>query len=156
MNRPRLRNFWQKRGADVGVISAISIFFVLFFWQTIFKGDIIIGGDPLVYSYPLRMIAWESIRNGVLPLWTPLIFSGYPLLSMAQLALVSGYLGISLLTRTLGGTVYYSCALSTVPDLYLRVCTRSGTFQAGITTRRTKFRLWWIDVQFDRDEWDVI
>ncbi len=87
MNRLRLRNFWQRRGADIGAISAISIFFVLFFWRTIVGGDIIIGGDPLVYSYPLRMVAWEMIRNGILPLWTPLILSGYPLLSMAQLAL---------------------------------------------------------------------
>jgi hypothetical protein len=43
--------------------------------------------DPFSYSYPLRTIAWESIRSGVLPIWTPFILSGYPLLSMAQLGL---------------------------------------------------------------------
>src|SRR5215510_13419940 len=87
MNRLRMRNFWQRRGADFGAISALSIFFVIFFWRAILNGDIIIGGDPLVYTYPLRVVAWDAIRNGALPLWTPYILSGYPLLSMAQLAL---------------------------------------------------------------------
>jgi hypothetical protein len=35
----------------------------------------------------MRQAAWEMIRNGSLPLWTPLILSGYPLLSMAQLGI---------------------------------------------------------------------
>src|SRR5262245_44018567 len=87
MNRPRLRNFWQRRGADIGFISIISLFFLFFFWRATVGGEIILGGDPLIYSYPLRMVACEMIRNGILPLWSPLILSGYPLLSMAQLGL---------------------------------------------------------------------
>src|SRR5262245_44749134 len=87
MKRLRLRKLWQRRGADITSISAIVIFFAIFFWRAIFGGAIIIGGDPLVYSYPLRTVAWETIRSGALPLWTPLIFSGYPLLSMAVVAL---------------------------------------------------------------------
>lgn len=83
----RLHNLRQKRGADIAAISAIAIFFAIFFWRAIFGGAIIIGGDPLVYAYPLRMVAWETIRNGGLPLWTPLILSGYPLLSMPVVAL---------------------------------------------------------------------
>ncbi|HEY1404833.1 MAG TPA: hypothetical protein VGB05_11940, partial [Pyrinomonadaceae bacterium] len=46
--------------------------------------------------YPLRTVGWEMIRGGQLPLWTPLVLSGYPLLSMSQLAfaypLTWGYL----------------------------------------------------------------
>src|SRR5215468_7540587 len=87
MKRLRLRKLWQRRGADITSISAIVAFFAIFFWRAIFGGAIIIGGDPLVYSYPLRTVAWETIRSGALPLWTPLIFSGYPLLSMAVVAL---------------------------------------------------------------------
>jgi hypothetical protein len=45
------------------------------------------SGDSLFYSYPLRTIAWNMIRAGQLPLWTPGVLSGYPLLSMAQLGL---------------------------------------------------------------------
>src|SRR5262245_21394238 len=87
MNRFRWRNSWQRYGADVAAILVISIFFMIFFRRAIFAGEVIISGDPMVYSYPLRTVAWETIRNGGLPLWTPLILSGYPLLSMAQLAL---------------------------------------------------------------------
>ncbi|MCI0661935.1 MAG: hypothetical protein L0220_12760, partial [Acidobacteria bacterium] len=86
MKRLQLRYLWQRCGADIAVFSAIAIFFVIYFWRAILGGTIIISGDPLVESYPLRMVAWEAIRNGTLPLWTPLILSGYPLLSMAQVA----------------------------------------------------------------------
>jgi len=63
------------------------LFFVLFFWSALFGGEFLLTWDPLVYSYPLRTIAWEMIRQGSLPLWTPHVFSGYPLLSMAQLGI---------------------------------------------------------------------
>ncbi|MGH9769642.1 MAG: YfhO family protein, partial [Blastocatellia bacterium] len=46
-----------------------------------------LGQDPLIYSLPLRTVAWGMLQQGSLPLWTPLILSGYPLLSMAQLGL---------------------------------------------------------------------
>jgi SAM-dependent methyltransferase len=87
MIRLRLRNFWLKRGADITAISALAIFFMILFRRQIFGGALMLGADPITYSYPMRMAAWEMIRNGELPLWTPLILSGYPLLSMAQLAL---------------------------------------------------------------------
>src|SRR5262249_18356359 len=44
-------------------------------------------GDSMVYTYPMRLVAWAEIGRGALPLWTPLLLSGYPLLSMAQLGL---------------------------------------------------------------------
>jgi hypothetical protein len=66
------------------------------FAQQIFGGKFLLAGDPLYYSYPLRSVGWEMIRGGQLPLWTPLVLSGYPLLSMSQLAfaypLTWGYL----------------------------------------------------------------
>lgn len=78
---------WLERRADIAVLSTIILFFILFFWKALFGGRFFLAGDPLLYSYPLRMEAWEMIRQGSLPLWTPLIFSGYPLLSMAVLGL---------------------------------------------------------------------
>jgi hypothetical protein len=65
----------------------IPAFFVLFFWPATLAGRFFVGGDALVYSYPLRAAMWEMIRHGQLPLWTPTMLSGYPLLSMAQLGL---------------------------------------------------------------------
>src|SRR5262245_16622402 len=69
------------------MIGVIAIAFLIFFAWVIFRQQLLLGGDAFFYSYPLRSVAWASIRNGELPLWTPHILSGYPLLSMAQLAL---------------------------------------------------------------------
>jgi hypothetical protein len=77
----------QFRSADGAIVLVIVLFFILFFWSALFGGRFLLAGDPLLYSYPLRTVAWEMIKHGSLPLWTPLIFSGYPLLSMAQLGL---------------------------------------------------------------------
>jgi hypothetical protein len=77
----------------------ILVFFIFFFWPATLAGRFFVGGDALVYSYPLRMAAWEMIRQGQWPLWTPTLLSGYPLLAMSQLALgyplTWGYLFLS-------------------------------------------------------------
>src|SRR5262245_62282469 len=69
------------------MIGVIAIAFLIFFAWVIFRQQLLLGGDAFFYSYPLHSVAWASIRNGVLPLWTPHILSGYPLLSMAQLGI---------------------------------------------------------------------
>jgi hypothetical protein len=80
----------------VAALAVIAAFFTVMFAGQIFGGKFLLAGDPLYYSYPLRTIGWEMIRAGQLPLWTPLVLSGYPLLSMSQLAfaypLTWGYL----------------------------------------------------------------
>ena len=78
---------WRDHLIDVKTLAVIFIFFLAFFWRVFFAGDLPLIRDPMAYSYPLRAVAWEMIRSGSLPLWTPYIFSGYPLLSMAQLGL---------------------------------------------------------------------
>ncbi|MFN0120722.1 MAG: YfhO family protein [Blastocatellia bacterium] len=72
---------------NLGVALFILLFFGLFFWRGIFGGKFFLISDPLVYSYPLRQVAWDMIREGQAPLWTPVLFSGYPLFSMSQLAI---------------------------------------------------------------------
>lgn len=67
-------------------VSAILAFFILFFWPATLAGRFFVSGDALVYSYPMRSVMWEMIRHGQLPLWTPTLLGGYPLLAMAQLA----------------------------------------------------------------------
>jgi hypothetical protein len=83
----RLGQWRRDHHADLGALAVILIFFLLFFWRVFLRGDLPLIGDPMGYSHPLRSVAWEMIRSGSLPLWTPYIFSGYPLLSMAQLGL---------------------------------------------------------------------
>ncbi len=85
--------------AEALFLLLIIVFFTFFFWPATLAGQYFVSGDALVYSYPMRQAAWEMIRGGALPLWTPLILSGYPLLSMAQLGigypLTWGYLFLS-------------------------------------------------------------
>ncbi len=86
----------RSRGADTAAVLFIAAFFAVFFGRFLFGDKFIIGGDAFAYSYPLRSVGWEMIRGGQWPLWTPLVLSGYPLLSMSQLAfaypLTWGYL----------------------------------------------------------------
>ncbi|HEX9918207.1 MAG TPA: hypothetical protein VGA87_03515, partial [Pyrinomonadaceae bacterium] len=91
-----LSALWQRRRGDAAAVAVIAAFFTLMFAPEIFGGKYVLAGDPLYYSYPLRSVGWGMIRGGQLPLWTPLVLSGYPLLSMSQLAfaypLTWGYL----------------------------------------------------------------
>jgi hypothetical protein len=107
----------------------ILLFFTLFFYPLLFGGRIFVVGDALVYSYPLRVAAWEMIRHGQLPLWTPTLLSGYPLLSMAQLGL--GYpltWGYLFLPGYLAEELYVLAPFLLTPVFvfaYLRECGRS-------------------------------
>ena len=85
----RLSRFWQsgKFKTEAAALLVVVVVFTLFFWPATLKGMLLVFSDSLVYSYPLRVVAFDAIRHGSLPLWTPTIFSGYPLLSMAQLAI---------------------------------------------------------------------
>lgn len=90
------------RKADLFALTALALFFAAFFAKALVGKDYIVAGDALFYNYPMRTVAWRMIRSGELPLWTPYILSGYPLLSMAQLSLgyplTWGYLIFSGLT----------------------------------------------------------
>src|SRR5258705_2563307 len=81
------REWWQIRWADVVPIGCIALFFFAFFPQVFFGERFIITGDAYFHSHPLRTVAWNMIRSGDLPLWTPYVLGGYPLLSMAQVAI---------------------------------------------------------------------
>src|SRR5712691_8779536 len=96
MSRADWQRCWRERQADAGALLVIVLFFMLFFGWVLFSGQVLIAGDAFCYSYPLRSVAWQMIRHGQLPLWTPNVLSGYPLLSMSQLGfgypLTWGYL----------------------------------------------------------------
>src|SRR5687767_5228372 len=85
------REVWRRRVSrrrgDAAAVLCIFGFAVLLFGWAIFDGKFLIGGDAFFQAYPLRTAAWGMIRAGQLPLWTPLVFSGYPLLAMPQLGL---------------------------------------------------------------------
>jgi hypothetical protein len=87
MSGSRWQRRWRARRADVGALSIICLFFMSFFGPTLAGGRFLIAADAFYQSYPLRTVAWGMLRGGEWPLWTPLIFAGYPLLSMGQLSL---------------------------------------------------------------------
>lgn len=57
----------------------VAALLAIAFGPTLAAGRLALIGDPLKEFYPLRTVAWRAIRHGHLPLWTPNIFSGYPL-----------------------------------------------------------------------------
>jgi hypothetical protein len=85
--RRRWRRCWHRRRADAAALSIILLFFALFFVRALVAGRFLIVADAYYQSYPLRTVAWQMIRQGVLPVWTPHLLAGYPLLSMGQLSL---------------------------------------------------------------------
>ncbi|NOT63269.1 MAG: YfhO family protein, partial [Acidobacteria bacterium] len=107
----------------------ILTFFLCYFVPQFTQRGWWISSDSLVYTYPLRAHAWQLIRQGEAPLWTPLLLSGYPLLSMSQLAL--GYpltLGYAFLPDIAAESVYILAPFLLSPwflYLYLRRCARS-------------------------------
>jgi hypothetical protein len=78
-------NFWNARRYDLGAIAVLTLFFLIFFQPALFHGRFFVTSDAFIYSYPLRTLVWNELSHGRLPLWTPHIMSGYPLLSMAQI-----------------------------------------------------------------------
>lgn len=85
--RRRVRALWRERRADFAALGGVALFFVAFFPRGLFGGKYLLANDAFFYNYPLRTVAWRMLRSGELPLWTPYILSGYPLLSMAQIGL---------------------------------------------------------------------
>jgi hypothetical protein len=77
----------QKYRINLFILAVLALFFIFLFRDGLFGGKFVLVGDPFRQLYPLRMIAWDMIREGALPLWTPLIFSGYPLFSMVMLGI---------------------------------------------------------------------
>src|SRR5262245_66611584 len=76
--------YYRKRREAFAILLFFSLFFAAFFHKGLITGTFYTIGDQFAELHPLRRVAWDMIRQGSLPLWTPHIFSGYPLLSMAQ------------------------------------------------------------------------
>ncbi len=63
----------------------ILILPLLFFHQLAFSGKILARGDTYQYFYPYWDARNQAFRAGELPLWTPKLFMGVPLLANPQL-----------------------------------------------------------------------
>mgnify|MGYP000918243213 CR=1 FL=1 len=58
---------------------------LLFFWRIVFTGTIMARGDVYTYFYPYWDIRSHYLRSAQIPLWSPDLFMGVPLLANSQL-----------------------------------------------------------------------
>jgi Bacterial membrane protein YfhO len=138
MRRTGWREVWLRRRADLGALAFIGCFFLVFFSWLVWERKFSIGSDAFGYSFPLRTTAWQMIRHGALPLWTPHIMSGYPLLAMGQLAL--GYpltWGYLFLPNTWAEEIYLLAPYLLAPAFTYAYCrelgrTRLASLLAGL------------------------
>src|SRR3989339_1620859 len=75
-------SFFHKKDAlaYLGFLGLVIIFFYNFL-----DGSYLFGFKDLSrYFYPLRFLMVEQMKSGILPLWNPYIFCGYPLLATFQ------------------------------------------------------------------------
>ena len=72
---------WKTAGA----LCLLILLSLLFFHQLAFSGKILARGDTLEYFYPYWDARNAAFRDGRLPLWTPDLFLGAPLLANPQI-----------------------------------------------------------------------
>ncbi len=69
---------------DRMVIPLLAALVLAVFWRAILGGVFYLG-DILPLHYPLRSAYAAELARGSLPLWTPVVFGGYPLLAVGRL-----------------------------------------------------------------------
>jgi hypothetical protein len=80
----------HRRGSDWDVLVLTAIL-LLFFWPVFLKGYVFPkgGGDLWGQLYPVWSFVARQLRNGVFPLWDPLLMAGDPIVSEAQYGLLN-------------------------------------------------------------------
>lgn len=66
-------------------------FIVAVFFEGLSGGALAFGRDTTTFYYPLTSWAASELRAGRLPLWTPLIFGGYPIFADGEIGLLSPF-----------------------------------------------------------------
>jgi hypothetical protein len=78
-------SWWERSWVAIGGL--VLVVWFGYFWPATLGSRFLIIHDSWCWSYPLRGVAWRSLKSGEIPLWSSGLFSGYPLLSMSQLSL---------------------------------------------------------------------
>jgi len=77
-------------GKRITPLLILVILAIVFFWKNIL-GEVFYFGDNLNFFVPNKIFLVDSVKNGIFPLWNPLIFSGTPYI--ADLAIFPFYPG---------------------------------------------------------------
>lgn len=81
----------RHRRRDGGTVLVLTSVTLLFFWPVLLAGYAFPkgGGDLWGQLYPVWAFIARQVRQGVLPLWDPLLMGGDPILSEAQYGLLN-------------------------------------------------------------------
>jgi len=69
------------------VVLFLLLLTLIFFWKIVFLHQTFFIGDIISFNYPLRAYISSSLKEGHLPLWTPYICCGFPLLAEGEAGL---------------------------------------------------------------------
>jgi hypothetical protein len=77
---------WWRR--QVGVVVLLALFVAALYYPLLFTDRVLASGDILLYVYPYRDYAANTLAAGRIPLWNPYIFMGAPFLANPQAAVL--------------------------------------------------------------------
>lgn len=80
-----LNRFKSVQRSSILIILLLAAVPLLFFWRITFSGMIMARGDVYSYFYPLWDARSAALRLGQIPLWSPDVFMGVPLLANSQI-----------------------------------------------------------------------
>ena len=91
--RPLPSAFSATRAALLGLLPLLFLvgFSGAVFFSELSGGPIFYGRDTTTFYYPLTLWAADELKAGRLPLWTPLIFGGYPIFADGEIGLLSPF-----------------------------------------------------------------
>ena len=69
---------------DIAALSILIVLAILWFYNVVFRKNILIYADLANYFYPIKHFAAESVKSGTIPLWNPYLKSGTPFLASLQ------------------------------------------------------------------------
>src|SRR5512133_734046 len=96
-----LRDYWVILLAPLPLLGPLLV-----------RGQVLFWGTPALQFVPWWVFAWDSLRQGVLPLWNPLNGMGAPLVANYQLAFFYPPNGLLLVLAGLGGKEYAAAAVA--------------------------------------------
>lgn len=82
MNSARSPGIWNLVATVTVLLLAMGCTWI--FWAPLWNGGGLIGGDLYPYYFPQKAFLADSLRNGLIPVWNPLVGFGYPTLGESQ------------------------------------------------------------------------
>jgi hypothetical protein len=102
----RLGRWAEPYHLDVVGLAALALAAVGFFWRIVWGGSWMPadGGDLASFLYPIYRFSAQSMREGILPLWNPHLYSGAPFVGDIQTGL---FYPVNLLAYAVAGELTY-------------------------------------------------